>query len=56
MKVNNKHFINKINNTSTIDDERREIEIVENNIFINNINDRINNNKSINNIFIIDTI
>ena len=23
MKVNNKNFINKINNTSTIDDEKR---------------------------------
>ena len=53
-KEKNKNFINKDNNI--IDKEINENNIVENNIFINDIKDNINNNKSIDNIIVIDTI
>jgi|TARA_R100000482_G_scaffold121577_1_gene67939 hypothetical protein len=50
-KNKNKNIDNNI-----IDKEVNENNIVDNNIFINDIKDNINNNKSIDNIFIIDTI
>ena len=50
-KNKNKNIDNNI-----IDKEINENNIVENNIFINDIKENINNNKSIDNIFIIDTI
>ena len=59
MNTKEKNKINKDFNffdNNIIDKEINENNIVENNIFINDIKDNINNNKSIDNIIVIDTI
>ena len=59
MNTKEKKKINKDFNffdNNIIDKDINENNKVENDIFINNVKDNINNNKSIDNIFIIDTI
>ena len=59
MNTKEKKKINKDFNfldNNIIDKDINEDNKVENDIFINNVKDNINNNKSIDNIFIIDTI